>query len=233
MLKIVCIDDEKEFSDNIYLFIEKYSKEYNLEYHIDYYENGLSFIFDKRNFYNLLFIDISMPEMNGIQLAKKIRKYDNKCIIVFITNLQNYAIKGYEVNAFDYILKPITYNIFSKKMNKIIPVALLTSSNSIIITSNSERKKIFINDIIYVETSKHRLIYHTLSENIEQWSSMKEAYINLNKYGFELCNSCYLVNLKCIEKISNDIIVVTGGDQLRISRPKRKSFLDAFTSFDY
>lgn len=231
MIKIACIDDEKDFRDTVSEFVSRYAKEKQIDYRMEYFSNGMDFLLKKREFFNLLFVDVDMPEMDGMRLAGKIREYDEKCVIVFITNLQNYAIKGYEVNAFDYILKPLSYPIFEKKMDRIIPAVLRTSSQSIILTSDAEKKKVPVNDIIYVETDRHKVIYHTLSQDIEQWCSMKETYAALKDYGFELCNSCYLVNLKYVERISGDIITVTGGTELHMSRPRRKKFIDAVTSF--
>lgn len=233
MIKIACIDDEKNFRDTIAEFLARYAKEKDISYSIEYFIDGMDFLLKKRTFFNLLLVDVDMPEMDGMRLANKIREYDEKCVIVFITNLQNYAIKGYEVNAFDYILKPLSYPIFAKKFDRIIPAVRRISSQSIVLTTESEKKKIPVSDIVYVETDRHKVIYHLLTQDIDNWCSMKDTYAALKDYGFELCNSCYLVNLKCVEKVSGDIVTVTGGIELHMSRPRRKKFIDAFTSLSY
>lgn len=231
MLKIACIDDEKTFRDTVGAFLERYAAEKGLQYRVDFFDDGMSFMLQKREFYNLLLVDVDMPEMDGMRLAAKVREYDRRCLIVFITNLQNYAIRGYEVNAFDYILKPLSYAIFSKKMDRILPAAARSSYQSVILTTESEKKKIPVSDIVYVETDKHKVIYHLLGQDIEQWCSMKETYASLKEYGFELCNSCYLVNMMHVKGISGDAVTVTGGVQLHMSRPRVKKFVDAFTAF--
>lgn len=231
MIRIACIDDEKDFRDTVSEYVSRYAKERQIDYRIEYFSNGMEFLLKKREFFNLMFVDVDMPEMDGMRLAKKVREYDEKCVIVFITNLQNYAIKGYEVSAFDYILKPISYPVFVRKLDRIIPAVLRVSVQSIVLTTDSEKQKIPVGDIIYVETDKHKVVYHLLTRDVEQWCSMKETYSALKEYGFELCNSCYLVNLKCVEKVSGDTVTVTGGTELHMSRPRRKAFIDAFTSF--
>lgn len=230
-MRIACIDDEKNFRDTIKEFLDRYSKEEHCQCSAEFFDSGMNFFLKKRDFFNVLFVDIDMPEMDGLRFANKVRTYDEKCIIVFITNLQNYAIKGYEVNAFDYILKPLSYPIFKKKMDRILAAVLRNSYESIIFTVGFQKKKVLINDIMYVETYKHKVLYHMISEDIEQRGSMTDAYETLKDHGFELCNSCYLVNLKYVEKIDSDMVTMTGNIQLHISRPRHKKFMDAFTSY--
>ncbi len=91
MLKIACIDDEKTFRDTVGAFLERYAEEKGLQYRVDYFDDGMSFMLQKREFYNLLLVDVDMPAMDGMRLAAKVREYDHRCLIVFITNLQNYA----------------------------------------------------------------------------------------------------------------------------------------------
>ena len=231
MIRIACIDDEKTFRDTLNSFLNRYSAEKDCQYQVEFFDSGMNFLLKKREFYNLLFVDIEMPEMDGMRFANKVREYDKKCVIVFTTNLQNYAIKGYEVQAFDYILKPLSYPIFCKKMDRIMAAVSRNSYESIILTTEAEKKKVLISDIIYVETDGHKVVYHLRGQDIDQWCSMKETYAALKDYGFELCNSCYLVNLKCVEKISGDAVVLGGGIELHMSRPRRKKFIDAFTSY--
>ena len=116
-------------------------------------------------------------------------------------------------------------------MDRILPAAARSSYQSVILTTESEKKKIPVSDIVYVETDKHKVIYHLLGQDIEQWCSMKETYASLKEYGFELCNSCYLVNMMHVEGVSGDVVTVTGGVQLHMSRPRVKKFVDAFTAF--
>lgn len=230
-MRIACIDDEKNFRDVIKEFLNRYAEEEHCQYNVEFFDSGMNFLLKKRDFFNILFVDIDMPEMDGMRFANKVRAYDEKCLIVFITNLQNYAIRGYEVNAFDYILKPLSYPIFKKKMDRILTAVLRNSYESIIFTVGFQKKKVLINDIVYIETYKHKVLYHLISEDIEQRGSMTDTYEALKNHGFELCNSCYLVNLKYVEKIDSDLVIMTGNIQLHISRPRYKKFIDAFTSY--
>lgn len=91
MLKIACIDDEKGFRDTVGAFLKRYAAEKGMQYCVDYFDDGMSFMLQKREFYNLLLVDVDMPAMDGMRLAAKVCEYDHRCLIVFITNLQNYA----------------------------------------------------------------------------------------------------------------------------------------------
>ncbi len=229
MIRVACIDDEANFRDTVKDFLNSYAAEKGVEFDIRFFENGMDF-FDGKAIFDLLFVDVDMPKMDGFRLTKKIREYDDKCVIVFITNLQNYAIRGYEVDAADYILKPLSYPIFSRKLDKILKTVMRNVDKSLALTVDRTQKVIDINDIIYVEKSGHKVIWHMTDGDFEQWASMKDVCEKLDGGGFALCNSGCVVNLRYVESIKQTDITVKGVT-LAISRPKRQSFLDAVARF--
>ena len=118
MLNIAIVEDEKEMSNCLRDYLIKFFNEENISIDVSIFDNGNIFLEKYKLNYNLIFLDIKMPSIDGMEVAQKIRKIDKNVMIIFVTSLAQYAIKGYEVNAFDYILKPIDYYNFKLKMSR-------------------------------------------------------------------------------------------------------------------
>ena len=213
MLNIAIVEDEKEMSNCLRDYLIKFFNEENISIDVSIFDNGNIFLEKYKLNYNLIFLDIKMPSIDGMEVAQKIRKIDKNVMIIFVTSLAQYAIKGYEVNAFDYILKPIDYYNFKLKMSRTL--SFLNNNN-----------RSFI-----VEIYDHRLYFHlNNNENISSYGTMK-TYIDLLKNdSFMLCNQCYFVNLKYVREVTSDYVLV-GENKLSISRPKRQEFIHALNNY--
>ena len=151
-------------------------------------------------------------------------------MIIFVTSLAQYAIKGYEVNAFDYILKPIDFYNFKLKMSRTLSF-LNNNNRSFVVEYKNVIKRIFVDELMYIEIYDHRLYFHlNNNENISSYGTMK-TYIDLLKNdSFMLCNQCYFVNLKYVREVTSDYVLV-GENKLSISRPKRQEFIHALNNY--
>lgn len=230
MLKIAIVEDSPEYAKALNDYCARYAGEKGKQFHVDVYQNGLDFVSAETSDYDIIMLDIKMPYMNGLQTAQKIRETNASVCIVFITSMQQYAIHGYAVQAADFLVKPVQYNVFSFKMDRIVGIAERSRGQTIVIKTNKAMKRLDTADMIYVETQLHKVIYHTKDAAYETWGSMKSTCAQLPASDFALCNSCYLVNLRYVEEINSTSVILTGGAELPISRMKRKSFLDAFTA---
>lgn len=119
MLKIMILEDEKAQTDRLLQFLSNYHDEHEeFEYIAEAYSRGIAFLDAYKCDADLIFLDIRIPDLAGMDVAKKIREVDQNVMIIFVTNLTQYAIEGYSVEAFDYILKPIQYASFSAKLDR-------------------------------------------------------------------------------------------------------------------
>ena len=118
MFRIGIAEDDPSFQKTISEYIERYKKETNIDIQASFFQDGNELVFKYEPIYDVLLLDIEMPKMNGMDAAREIRKRDQRVLIIFITNMAQYAINGYEVGALDFVLKPIKYFSFSMKLEK-------------------------------------------------------------------------------------------------------------------
>lgn len=229
MIKIAILEDEKDMEERLTGFLSKFFAENDKKYTISSFSTAESLLSSSLDF-DISFIDINLPGKNGMEAAKEIREKDKEMMLIFVTSLVQFAIKGYEVNAFDYLVKPVNYASFSLTMKRVLPV-LDSKKEGIMVTDNSRTiHKIYLNDLQYIEVRGHVLYFHTTNEVIQVYESLKKYEELLESYSFSSCNRSYLVNLKHVIKIDKNEVLV-GNDRLIISRPKRTEFLEDLNKY--
>ena len=230
MIKIAILEDSDADYTRICKAWDRFSKEENLSYQITHYKDSTSLLEQFHSQFDLIFLDIEVPGKNGMETAQEIRKIDNLTILVFLTNFSKYAVNGYEVNAADYMLKPLDYYSFALKMHKILHMLYQNIEKEITIMTKGLQHRFSINELFYVEINNHDLIYHMDDETISTRGSLSEVEKSLPKNSFSRCNNCYLVNLKHVTKIKDNTVWI-GKNELTISRPKKKMFLNDLTNY--
>ena len=148
----------------------------------------------------------------------------------FITNMAQYAIKGYEVDALDFILKPLNYYTFSMRFTRAVGRVKNREGKRICLNLPDGAKFLDSREIYYVEIQNRMLHYHTKAGDIYDSRSIKGRAGRAGRLGICKCNQCYLVNLKYVSEIRKNIAVVSG-DELEISRRNRPAFLSAVVDF--
>lgn len=226
MIRLVVLEDEKTACDALLGYIKRYSEESKKNFDVVAYDNALDFIDKYKVSADVIFMDIQMPYLNGMDAAKKVREMDENVVIVFVTNLARYAIEAYEVNAYDFVLKPVRYSAFSMKMDRICRYVERNRNGTRLlnIITREVKKRVCVSEIKYVEVRNHEVILHCVDEEIKFRGTLSAIADELHEAEFALCNSCYLVNLKYVTEIDGDSVNV-GGEKLRISQPKRKQFV--------
>ncbi|MCF0134262.1 MAG: response regulator transcription factor [Blautia sp.] len=226
MLRVGIVEDETKWIERIRQNLERYSSEKNVEIETGVFRDGIEIVENYRADLDVLFLDIEMSSMNGMEAAEKIRRKDSEVIIVFITQVARYAVKGYEVGALDFIVKSFSYEIFCMKMDRICRQAESNQVKNVTLNINDDVYKLSSTKILYVEVIKHHLLYHTDEKVLETRGTLKAAEELLTGMGFAKCNSCYLVNLRHVKAIlGNDVLI--GQERLQISRAKKKEFVQA------
>lgn len=232
MLKIILLEDEKPHADRLSGYLSRYGEEHpGFGYTLRTYQRGMDLLTDYGRDADLIFLDIRVPDMLGIDVARKLREVDDNVMIVFITSLSQYAIDGYSVDAFDYVLKPISYPVFAAKLSRALRALSYREPATVLeLRTKEEWRRVPAGKILYVESSGHDLLFHTPEESIQQWGTLGKYEEQLRESHFARCSTSYLVNLKYVQCVRRDAVVV-GGEELPISRSKRKEFLAALAQY--
>ncbi len=231
-MTIAIVEDEKNIHEELNNILSDYFRESSLGVEIRDFYTGNDFLDGYKPIYDIILLDIQMPGFNGIDVAKKIREFDDKVIIIFITSLVQYALMGYKVQAFDYILKPVNYKTITFSLSRALhALESRAPEKTVLVNTGKATIMVPISEILYFEVAKHNFLLHTLHDTYPiKASSMRlleEQYADCN---FVRCNNCYLVNLRHVQSISNNILTI-GNDNISISRPRKKEFLSALSNY--
>ena len=231
LVNIAIVEDDPKETEKFCNNLNRYAKE-NPEYTFQYdtYSTATAFLFNYQPTYNIVFMDIEMPGLNGMDAAHKLRTMDENVTLVFVTNLANFAVNGYEVNAFDFVVKPVPYPSFNLKMQRIMKKLEKQVAKSILLKHPDGIVRLQTSEILYIEVSKHDLIYHAQSGSFRAYGTLKAAEKELDAKQFVRCNSCYLVNLAYVRGIEADTVLLKN-DRLPISRAKKKTFLQELNNY--
>ncbi len=232
MLNIVLLEDENEQAQRLIGFLHRYSDEHpDFQFSLTHYDRSLPLISEYKADADIAFLDIQVPDATGMEAARYIREKDKRVIIIFITMLTQYAIEGYSVGAFDYVLKPVRYEEFSTKMDRVCRMlAHQSTSVSLELRTKEEIRRVDADSVTFIEVANHDILIHTDREVIRQWGNLKSYEEKLAPAHFVRCNACYLVNLKYVRGIVGDTVRVHE-DSLPISKSKRKEFLAALAQY--
>lgn len=226
MITIAVVEDEKEYSDVLLEYIARFSKETHIAVNAEVFGDGASFIDEYSPRFDIVLMDIAMPHLNGMEAAKRLREKDKTVCLIFITTLANYAIRGYEVNALDFLVKPPTYELFKIKLEKAIAVSNKNAELTYTIAAPTEMRRVPLSEIIYIESNKHYLIFHTISGEFRMRSTMREVTEFFTTNGFAFLSGSLLVNLTHVDSFKgNDISIC--GEVLPITRIYKAAFLQA------
>lgn len=229
MINIAIVEDNREQAAALESHIKTYASDHKLSVSVSIFYEPITFL-EKYSPFHIVYMDIMMPMLNGMDAAKLLREKDEKVILIFVTTMRQYAIQGYEVAASDFIVKPISYPEFALKFTKVLTRLEYVMPPDVLVRTDTSFVRLSPRDIRYVEVKGHHCVYHTASGEYRQYQTMRSAESALSGQDFVRCNNFLLVNLAHVDRIDG-MNVIVGGEPLQISHPKRKAFTDAFVRF--
>lgn len=223
-MRIAVCDDEKRFVADFTSIVNKLYR--SLDLITDEYSDGNQLLksFLTRQ-YDIVFLDIEMPGIDGITLAKKIRAMNENVCIVFLTGHVEYAIKGYEVNALRYLTKPATEQSISEVINYVIN--RMNSQKYLWIKNPEGEYRVMLSDIIFIESQDQKIVVNTLAGSLEQRGKLNDYEDRLKAEGFFRIHRSYLVSLSKVVGISGRDVRMADGSVLPAGRTKENEFRNA------
>ncbi len=232
MINAAIVDDEQRAGDLLEEYLRRYSasvRGVGIEFAVSRFSDGLSFLASSKSGYDIVFMDIDMPDFDGMKTAEKLRETDSSVVIVFVTNMMQFAVRGYEVGALDFLVKPVSYDNFALKLRRAIEQIKVAGADRIMITSDGVTRAVRRRDVKYAEIVSHDIVYHTSHGDIRAYGSLKKAEQLLGA-GFVRCNSCYIVNLAFVDSVRGFTVTVDGRE-LTVSHLKKKEFMRALADY--
>lgn len=230
MLRIVYVEDEPTAAVSLQTCLERYGREHGLELQIRGYTTADALLQQYDPATDVLFLDVELPGTSGMEAARLLRDRGYEGALIFVTNVAHYAVQGYEVEALDFILKPVNYFAFQVKMDRTIRRVHSRAGHTICLNLADGIRKLDVRQIYYLETFDRMLHYHTEAGVFTLRGSLSSAEKTLAPWHFVRCNQCYLVNLRHVTGVSGDTVSVAGRE-LEISRRCRGPFLAAVTAY--
>ena len=227
---IALVEDSPAEAEVIQEYCKRYSAENSVNIDVKWFPKGETFLRDYQPVYDLVLMDINLPALNGMDTAARLRRLDSSVALIFITSMARYAIQGYEVDAMDFLLKPVSYPMFSARIQRALRKSSQEQPQTLLINMSDGVYRIASTRIKYVEVTDHYLVYHTTEGNLNTYGKLKDVEEKLDKTQFIRCNRCYLVNLAYVRAIRGNTLVVDG-DELQISRPKRTAVMEALNDY--
>ncbi len=230
MIKVAVVDDDEQDRKKLIEMLRCVEKEASVSFEPHEYANGDSFLFDYKPIFQIVFMDIEMPGKDGISIAKELRKMDSLVILVFVTNMAHLAIRGYEVDAIDFVVKPLVKEVFLLKMMRVLGRVKMKPKEHFSIVEDSVTYIIEEEKLLYLEISGHYIIYHTLERDYREYSSFGTAVRKVHGNQFFQCNRGTYVNLSYVKEVSPDSLKIDD-KVIPISRSLRKEFVERYLSF--
>lgn len=222
-------DDEKQYRKIIRHDIEEVLNGYEISYEIHEYSSGEEILSNYPKNIDILILDIQMQGIDGMNTARKIREYDNNVKIIFMTSFIEFMQEGYEVKAYMYLLKPIDLNQLNKYLNACLIEIINSNKNYLSLNTKNHIDRVKIDSIIYVETQRPNLVIYTRNKEYNAKMSMRKMENLLNGKCFFRCHNSFLINLKEVESLSGENVILDGV-KIPVSKHRVKGLKLAITN---
>lgn len=231
MYKVAICEDNQDQKKYIKELIEKLEIPDIQE--IDTFDSGETLVeaYKRGNQYSIILLDMQMDELNGIETGEIIQRYDKNVIIIIVTSILEYAVDGYSINAFDFILKPINEMKFQKILYKAIEQLKKRINRVYKISKRDKTELLKLSEIIYFESDRKKVKIHCLDRIVSNNESISEVEESIEKYNFMRISRFYLINLAYIKEIRSNDIVLSNGEILRYSSKLQKNIKKSYMNF--
>ena len=228
---IAVCDDDMAVSRQVASYLGEVEKESGRSFQVFYYSSGEDLLNYIPKETQIIFLDIQMSGITGIEAAKRLRKKGCEAAIIFITNMTEYALEGYEVHAFAFLCKPLQFAPFRRNLIEMIKRLDVEEGASIKVLAGTNIQLIKLKDLYYVEVLGHESSFAAKQGNIVSKTPLSSVEEQTKGKGFFRCHKSYLINLRYVTGISSESITMEDGAQIPLSKYRKKEFLRAYSIY--
>ena len=229
-MNIAVADDIPECTNRIKTLIEPYMEQNSISLSIFSSGEDLLASIDTGHEYEIMFLDIEMDGISGIDIARRLRTAHKDTIIIFITSHPDYVSETFRLDAFQFLLKPIDEAAFKIDFERALRTYHIRHKNYVVKWRDTSRVLEY-SDIYYIEAYNRHLFIRTFSDKLECVGKLPDEYIKLKPYGFSRCHQGYLVSMGKIKHVTQNEILLANNETVPISRRLKSAFLNDFNLY--
>lgn len=230
MIQIAYVEDDVQTAGDIAAYLERYQGERQTAMYVVHYAAAEPLLAHAAD-YDLVLLDIRLPGISGMEAARRLRAANRQVVLLFLTSLAQYAVQGYEVEALDFLVKPVNYYALAMKLDRAVQAVRQRQGARLTVSTERGLQVLDARQIFYVEVSNHSLVYHTDAGPVQTRSSLRAVEDLLEANGFVRIGSSCLVNLRCIAQIDGFALRLFNGETVFISRARKKAVLAALAAY--
>lgn len=233
MKNFAIIDDDDASAEMLTDYITRFMEEKKMLFKITRYKEAVTFLTLYKPNFDIVFMDIMMPHMDGMEASAKLREVDKNVVLLIVTDMANYAIRGYEVNAYDFVLKNISFDNFSLKMKRALNQANRNEEGRLVVSTQKGMEILCLNELIYVEVLNHTVTYNLFNRVVSSYDSLAKVAKELEDKHFIKSSSSYMVNLKYVVSVveGKEVILDDGKYTVPLTRAFKKNFMKSLANY--
>lgn len=231
MYRIGILEDNPEEARGLGDNLTRYAKAHGELFDLRFFRTAEQLVSSGERL-DLMFLDIDLPGISGMDAATLIRSYDDATPLVFVTSLAQYAVRGYEVDALDFMVKPVSYGSLSLRMDKALRVMRRNDSTTTTIPTKDGLRIVRLSEICYVEASGHYCIYHLEGGGeLRARASISSIAADLPESQFVRISVSHILNMGSIVWIRGNAVRLSTDETLYLSRSRKREALETITSY--